>query len=115
MNISSIIIYINDQKALDSVLSSLENINEVEIVTHAEDRVVALISSSDVDGEIATFRRIEALPNVISVAMVYSYQEELESDMVALEQNIKTKKLSEILTRDDIDAKNVKYGGELPV
>lgn len=108
MNISSVIIY---TKALSKqMIEQIQSLQEVEIVTSADDRIVALISSENTDGEIATFRKLEAINGVISVAMVYSYQEEIEQDMLQLQT---ANPVSKILNDNNISAEMIVYNGHI--
>ena len=110
MNISSLVIYTNNE--LKNVLDELCKFKHLEIITHENDRIVALISCENQDQEIATFKKIENLKNVISVAMIYSYQEELENDISALKNS--KQDVAQKLNQSS-DASQIRYSGELPV
>ena len=47
---------------------------------------------------------------MVSVAMVYSYQEDAQENRERLEAN---GKISEILTSDDVKAEDITYGGSV--
>lgn len=110
MNISSVIISVREEGLISSVLESLSAIKDCEIVTHEKDKIVAILSADDVDGEIKLFKEVERVDGVLAVAMVYAYQEDVEFDKDKLE--IK-RELSEILTNDDIDARDIVYHGHI--
>lgn len=115
MNISSVVIYLKDQNLLKDVTKELLKMQDIEIITSQNDKIAALISSENIDAEIAEFRRIEAIPGVVSVAMIYSYQEELQSDIEKLQHSTNSSQIAEILDQEGIDAKQIKYGGEVPI
>lgn len=115
MNISSIVIYLKNKNMLNNVTDELAKFQEIEIITSQDDKIVALIQSIDVDAEIAVFRHIEALYGVLNVAMIYSYQEELEQDLLKLNETINSGKIAAVLARDDVDAKEIHYGGKVPL
>lgn len=100
---------------LNNVTNELLKLQDIEIITSQDDKIVAIIQSRDVDTEIAVFRHIEALYGVLSVAMIYSYQEELEEDIKKLNKTIKANNIAYILARDDVDANEIRYGGEVPI
>lgn len=109
MNISSIIIYTN-KISNQQILQEIKKIQEVEIVTVADDKIVALINSKNNDDEITIFRKLETIKDVISVAMVYAYQEEIQQDI----QNIKeAEPVSKMLNEENIKAEQIVYNGHI--
>jgi len=95
MNISSLIVYTDNKN--ESVKGEISKLKECEIITDAEDRIVVVVSSESISG-------------VVSVAMVYSYQEDAQENRERLEAN---GKISEILTSDDVKAEDIAYGGSV--
>lgn len=114
MNISSLVIYTNSEQAM--VLDELSKFKQIEIIAHENDKIVALMSCDNSDEEIATFKKIEAIENVISVAMIYSYQEELQQDIAAIQdaKNNSSQNITQKLNQSS-DASQIRYSGELPV
>ena len=108
MNISSLIVYTDNKN--ESVKSEIGKLKECEIITDAEDRIVVVVSSKSIEDEIRVFKMIEGISGVVSVAMVYSYQEDAQENRERLEAN---GKISEILTSDDVKAEDITYGGSV--
>jgi len=106
MNISSLIVYTDNKN--ESVKSEIGKLKECEIITDADDRIVVVVSSESIEDEIRVFKMIEAVSGVVSVAMVYSYQEDAQENRDKLEAS---GKISEILTSDDVKAEDIAYGG----
>ncbi|MDO5046711.1 chaperone NapD [Campylobacter sp.] len=110
MNISSVIVHIKDENLMDGVLNSLHKMSECEVVTHEDKKIVALISVENFEDELETFKAMERINGVAGVAMVYSYQEDLEGDLKRLKSS---GKLSEVLTNEDMNAKDIIYSGSI--
>lgn len=105
MNISSVVVNV-DEKYIDVVKESISILDGCEVVASNQAKVVALINAENLDDELAKFKNIEKLKHVVSVVMVYSYQEDIED---ALSQNA----INSFLDDDSLDAKNVKYSGDI--
>ena len=110
MNISSIVIHVKDMDLLSEILENLRRIEGCEVVANERDKIVALVSVENFDDELSSFKEIERMNGVASVAMVYSYQEDLDGDLQALNAR---SELSEILTDDDMNARDIRYGGSV--
>lgn len=110
MNISSVIILLKDISFERSVKNSVCEIKECEIAASENGKIVAVISAQNFDEELEIFKRLEKIDGVAGVSMIYSYQEDLEGDIKRLEES---GKLSEILTSETIDARNIIYGGHI--
>lgn len=108
MNISSLIVYTDNKN--ESVKSEISKLKECEIITDAEDRIVVVVSSESIEDEIRVFKMIEGISGVVSVVMVYSYQEDAQENRERLEAN---GKISEILTSDEVKAEDITYGGSV--
>lgn len=108
MNISSLIVYTDNKN--ESVKSEIGKLKECEIITDAEDRIVVVVSSESIEDEIRVFKMIEGISGVVSVAMVYSYQEDAQENRERLEAS---GKISEILTSDDVKAEDIAYSGSV--
>ena len=108
MNISSLIVYTDNKN--ESVKGEISKLKECEIITDAEDRIVVVVSSESIEDEIRVFKMIEGIIGVVSVAMVYSYQEDAQENRERLEAN---GKISKILTSDDVIAEDIAYGGSV--
>ena len=84
MNISSLIVYTDNKN--ESVKGEISKLKECEIITDAEDRIVVVVSSESIEDEIRVFKMIEGISGVVSVAMVYSYQEDAQEIERGLKQ-----------------------------
>ena len=106
-NISSVVITLMDAKLSDEVVSKINTIPNCEVAAKENDKIVVLIESSDLDGELATFRSLEHIEGVSTVAMIYSYQD-LDNDISKANSN----DIGEIVRKiDEMDVKDIKYNG----
>lgn len=110
MNISSVIINVGDSRKREALLEALNAHEKCEVITHDEGRIIVVISAENLDNELAVFKQLEKLDGVDSVVMAYSYQEDLEE---SLEKLAASNGISEVLTREDIDAKDIVYSGHV--
>lgn len=110
MNISSVIVHIKDENLMDDILNSLRKMSECEVVAYENLKIVALISVENFEDELETFKAMERINGVAGVAMVYSYQEDLEGDLERLKAS---GKLSEVLTNEDMQARDIVYSGSV--
>lgn len=106
-NISSVVITLMNARLCEEVTSKIATIPNCEVAAKENDKIVALIESADLDGELATFRMLEQLEGVSTVAMIYSYQD-LDSDISKANSN----DIGEIVRKiDEMDVKDIKYNG----
>ncbi|WP_069636900.1 chaperone NapD [Campylobacter pinnipediorum] len=106
MNISSVIVYVDKPDLVDEVLASLANVADCEIITHERLKIVAVITVDSVNEEVKKFKELEAISGVSSVAMVYTYQEDIEFDKDKID-------ISDMLKNDDIKAEDIVYNGSV--
>ena len=112
MNISSVIIYTNNETNLQNLADIVAKIEFCEVVAAQDNKIVATIQTDTLDQELGAFKTIQALDGVSDVAMIYSYQdldEQIEAannnDIESIMQNID----------DEPEIKNIKDGGHLKI
>lgn len=104
MNISSVVVNVKENFT-QQVKKMIDGLKGCEIVASNDDKIVVLITALNLDDELKKFKSIEHLEYVNSVSMVYSYQEDIKEDL--------SQSLIDSFLNDDIDAKNIKYSGDL--
>lgn len=106
-NISSVVITLINAELCKDIAAKIEQIPNCEVVAKENDKIVALIESADLDGELATFKTLEQIDGVSTVAMIYSYQD-LEGDISKANSN----DIGSIVRKiDEMDIKDIKYNG----
>lgn len=110
MNISSLVVYAKDDANIENIKAEISTINGCEVVTEQDGKIVVVMSVEDINEEIRTFRLIEAISGVASAAMIYSYQEDIQKDLQSLKES---GNISEVLLDENIDAKDIIYGGHV--
>ena len=110
MNISSLVVYKKEDASEQEIISQIEQVKGCEVVAAQEGKIVVVMSAENLDGEIELFKVLESVEGVAGVAMIYSYQEDLQKDVESIK---KSGKISEILFDENIDAKDIVYNGNI--
>ncbi|MDA3056255.1 MULTISPECIES: chaperone NapD [unclassified Campylobacter] len=112
MNISSIIIYTNNEVNLQNLADNVAKMEFCEVVAAQDNKIVATIQTDTLDQELNTFKTIQAMQGVSDVAMIYSYQD-LDEQIEAANNN----DIESIMQKidDEPEIKNIKYGGHLKI
>ena len=112
MNVSSIVVQVlpKDYDKLTQLLKDSE-LCDYHFGDKEKGKIIITIEGKDVSEEIEKLVKIQQMPRVIAADMMQTYQEDMldeeinklnESDLVP-----------ELLQRDDVDAKDVVYHGDL--
>ncbi|MBP3207338.1 MAG: chaperone NapD [Campylobacter sp.] len=112
MNISSIIIYTNNEVNLQNLADNVAKMEFCEVVAAQDNKIVATIQTDTLDQELNAFKTIQAMQGVSDVAMIYSYQD-LDEQIDAANNN----DIESIMQKidDEPEIKNIKYGGHLKI
>ena len=112
MNISSVIIYTNNEVNLENLAKIVGEIEFCEVVAAQDGKIVATIQTDTLDQELGAFKTMQALNGVSDVAMIYSYQD-LDEQIEAANNN----DIQSIMQKidDEPEIKNIKYGGHLKI
>lgn len=112
MNISSIIIYTNNEVNLQNLADNVAKMEFCEVVAVQDNKIVATIQTDTLDQELNTFKTIQVMQGVSDVAMIYSYQD-LDEQIEAANNN----DIESIMQKidDEPEIKNIKYGGHLKI
>lgn len=107
-NISSVVITLMPESNLDEIKEQIKQVASIE--ASQNDKVVALIESADTDGQIASFRALEAIKGVAHVDMIYSYEDPADADALA------TRSMDEIMDRlEKTPVEQIKYSGNIKI
>ena len=112
MNISSIIIYTNNEVNLQNLADNVAKMEFCDVVAAQDNKIVATIQTDTLDQELNAFKTIQAMQGVSDVAMIYSYQD-LDEQIDAANNN----DIESIMQKidDEPEIKNIKYGGHLKI
>ncbi len=111
MNISSIVVQALP-KHIEELVEYFQNADYVDYHFSDKDKgkIIVTIEGDGVEEEIKKLVKIQQLPNVITADMMMTYQEELDE---AIKELNETDPVPEILTKEDVDVKDVVYNGDL--
>jgi len=110
MNISSIIVQTKPENLAD-VLNTVKNSDFCEYHLHKETgHIIVTVEGSGIEEEMKKLRKLQALPNVISAEMVYSYA---ENELDAARDKLDFAGIPKWLNDPNIKAEDIKYNGDL--
>ena len=76
MNVSSIVVK-TDQEHLQEVMDSINEIDLCEVHFYdSEGKIVVTIEGESIDEQMERMKKIQAIPNVVSANLSYSYTED---------------------------------------
>lgn len=106
MNLSSVLLIVKEEDQPE-FLKNLEKIEGCSVELREKDKIIAVIESDCLENELAIYKAVEVLPKLISMNMVFSYQD-LDEDIekVANSNAIKTIEKNE-------RAEDIKYHGTI--
>ena len=110
MNYSSVLITVLPEHQ-EELLRNLEDSELCEVYLYEEGKIIVIIEGQNTDEEINKLRQIEAIENVLSANMIFSY---VEDDINELRQHLEMSgDVPEILIDEKVKAEDIKYGGDL--
>ena len=111
MNISSIVVQALP-KNIDELVEYFKNEDYVDyhLSDKATGKIIVTIEGAGVEEEIKKLVKIQQVPNVITADMMMTYQEELDD---AIKELNEADPVPEILTKENVNVKDVVYNGDL--
>ena len=110
MNISGIVVKTLHENSKE-VIKLLKEGGFCEVHYYENGNIIVTLDAAIVSQEITKLKMIEQTTHVVSASMVYSFSEdELEAERDKLQ---KLPDFPEWLNDDKIDAKDIRYGGDL--
>ncbi len=111
MNVSSIVVQALP-KNIDGLIEYFQNEDYVDyhFCDKATGKIIVTIEGEGVEEEIKKLVKIQQLPNVITADMMMTYQEELDE---AIKELNEADPVPEILTKENVNVKDVVYNGDL--
>ena len=106
MNLSSVLIVAKEDK-IDSLAEAIAQIELCSVELREKDKLIVVIESDDLDSELKAYKKLEALPNLISIYMVFSYQD-LDED---IQKAINSGAIESIEKNEK--AENITYNGSV--
>lgn len=107
MNISSVLI-IAKKEHQDKLLKEIKLIKDCSVELNEDDKIIVLIESECLDDELKAYKSLESLANIISINMVFSYQD-LDED---IQKASEAKNLLHKLEKKE-NAKDIEYYGNI--
>ena len=110
MNISSVVVKISEQKA-DAIVQQIGAIKNCEVHLVEGASVIVTIEGHAVEDEIKAVKKLEVIPGVFAVEMIYSYNED---ELEQIRSNVEmAEDFPEWLNNEYLNAKQIPYAGDL--
>ncbi len=111
MTLSSILIQTKPEHVLPLV-KKLKDMDICEYHLHDEKKgsIIVTVEGKNTGEEMQKLTEIQSMDLVISAEMIYSYHED---ELEQLRENLEVSSIPEWLNKEDIDAKDIVYHGDL--
>ncbi|MCX2682990.1 chaperone NapD [Campylobacter sp. MIT 21-1685] len=86
MNVSSVLIVAKEQY-VEELLLRINAIENCSVEASEKERIIVVIESDNLENELVAYKKLENLPNIISINMVFSYQD-LDEDIQKAQNSI---------------------------
>lgn len=106
MNISSVLIRVK-QEFKKEAIEYINKVKNCNVELNEDDKIIVLIECESLEDELSSYKQLELTPNLISINMVFSYQD-LDEDI----QNANESKFLESVQKTQ-DAKDINYYGSI--
>lgn len=106
MNISSVLIRVK-QEFKKEAIEYINKVKNCNVELNEDDKIIVLIECESLEDELSSYKQLELTPNLISINMVFSYQD-LDEDI----QNANESKFLESVQKAQ-DAKDINYYGSI--
>ncbi|KAA6227201.1 MULTISPECIES: chaperone NapD [unclassified Campylobacter] len=107
MNLSSVLIVAKEEN-IPNLKKDIEGIENCSIELVENGKIVAVIESEDFDSQVGTYKKLEQLPNIIDISMIFTYQD-LEEDI----DKAQNSDAARVINKDQ-KAEDIVYGGSVP-
>ncbi len=101
MNISSVLLIVK-QEEQENFFKKLEKIQGCSVELVEKEKIIVVIESDALEKELKIYKSIEALPGLISINMVFSYQD-LDEDIQKVENSNAIKRIEKKEKAEDIE------------
>ncbi|QOR00671.1 chaperone NapD [Campylobacter sp. 2014D-0216] len=102
MNLSSVLILSKEEK-ISKLKEQIQNIPCCSVELIEEEKIIVVIESENLEDELKAYKQLEQLDGVVSINMVFSYQDLDEEREKILKSNFKSDAFDENLKKDDIE------------
>ena len=105
-NISSVVITAKEEN-IEQIKAEISKVPYCSVELCEDGKIVALIEAENLDSELKSYKILEKIPNIISINMVFSYQD-LDEE---IEKAINSGAIQTIEKNEN--AENIKYYGNI--
>ncbi|ENQ6653501.1 chaperone NapD [Campylobacter lari] len=102
MNLSSVLILTKEEK-LEKLKKQIQQTPCCSVELAQDEKIIVVIESENLDDELKAYKQLEQLDEVVSINMVFSYQDLDEEREKILKANFEANTFDENLKKDNIE------------
>lgn len=102
MNLSSVLI-VSKKEKIEQIKEKIEKIPFCSVELVQDDKIVVIIESEKLEDELSAYKNLEKLDDIISINMVFSYQDLDEEREKILKANFQADDFNEKLKKDNLE------------
>lgn len=102
MNLSSVLILTKEEK-LEKLKKQIQQTPCCSVELAQDEKIIIVIESENLDDELKAYKQLEQLDGVVSINMVFSYQDLDEEREKILKANFEANTFDENLKKDNIE------------
>lgn len=102
MNLSSVLI-VSKKEKIEQIKEKIEKVPFCSVELVQDDKIVVIIESENLEDELSAYKNLEKLDDIISINMVFSYQDLDEEREKILKANFQADNFNEKLKKDNLE------------
>ncbi|AJC94292.1 periplasmic nitrate reductase assembly protein [Campylobacter volucris] len=102
MNLSSVLI-VSKKEKIEQIKEKIEKVPFCSVELVQDDKIVVIIESENLEDELSAYKNLEKLDDIISINMVFSYQDLDEEREKILKANFQADDFNEKLKKDNLE------------
>ncbi|TXE89366.1 oxidoreductase [Campylobacter volucris] len=102
MNLSSVLI-VSKKEKIEKIKEKIEKVSFCSVELVQDDKIIVIIESENLEDELSAYKNLEKLDDIISINMVFSYQDLDEEREKILKANFQADDFNEKLKKDKLE------------
>lgn len=102
MNLSSVLI-VSEKEKIEQIKEKIKKVPFCSVELVQDDKIVVIIESKNLEDELSAYKNLEKLDGIISINMVFSYQDLDEEREKILKANFQADDFNEKLKKDNLE------------
>lgn len=102
MNLSSVLI-VSKKEKIEQIKEKIEKVPFCSVELVQDDKIIVIIESENLEDELSAYKNLEKLDDIISINMIFSYQDLDEEREKILKANFQADDFNEKLKKDNLE------------